>query len=282
MKNIVIIPNPNKDLGLSVTKRLTEKLISLGLRVYADTSLSELRGVVFYDSFPRDAELIVVIGGDGSVIDASPFAIENDIPIIGVNLGRVGYLTEVDPDGLDVFDKLVSGEYSTVEKMLLTVSVSDTARRLSTARLAVNDVVISQSKFLGICEFSLENKNGDGVRYRGDGIIVATPEGSTAYSLSAGGPIVSHGLDAILVTPVCPHSFFNRSIIFNSDEKLTVTNLDSKLLNICADGRLFAEIKKGESCTVSSSNRKMKMLTLTENNMFSTLFKKMRILEDVK
>ena len=282
MKSVVIIPNPNKDLGLSVTARLVGKLTSLGLSVYIEKTFSAISGALPYSEFPTDAELIIVVGGDGSVIEASRLAIENGIAIIGVNLGRVGYLTEVEPSNTDVFERLISGEYEIEEKMLLSVDTVCEGANEASECLAVNDVVISHDNFLGICEFSLKNKNGDGVNYRADGVVIATPEGSTAYSLSAGGPIVSHGVGAMVVTPVCPHSFFNRSIIFKSDEKITVSNLGGGELNICTDGRFYKKLRCGESCTVYASEKRLKMLTFTKDNMFATLFKKMRILEDVK
>lgn len=282
MKNIVVLPNPKKDEGLELTQRLVAKLSKLGFNVYIDKAMAAVNGATPYTAFPDATELIVVVGGDGSVIDASRYAIERNIPIIGVNLGKVGYLTEVDPDNIDVFEKLLNGDYEIENKMLLTVQVSSAQQTVSCEHLAVNDVVISHNNFFGICEFLLENKNGDGVKYRADGIIISTPEGSTAYSLSAGGPVVSHDVDAIVVTPVCPHSFFNRSIVFKSDEYISVTNLGEDDLNICADGRLFKNLGKGERCSVFASDKKMKMLTFTKNSMFSTLFKKMRILEDIK
>ena len=282
MKSVVIIPNPNKDSGLSVTARLVGKLTSLGLSVYIEKTFSAISGALPYSEFPTDAELIIVVGGDGSVIEASRLAIENGIAIIGVNLGRVGYLTEVEPSNTDVFERLISGEYEIEEKMLLSVDTVCEGANEASECLAVNDVVISHDNFLGICEFSLKNKNGDGVNYRADGVVIATPEGSTAYSLSAGGPIVSHGVGAMVVTPVCPHSFFNRSIIFKSDEKITVSNLGGGELNICTDGRFYKKLRCGESCTVYASEKRLKMLTFTKDNMFATLFKKMRILEDVK
>lgn len=282
MKNIVILPNPKKDKGLELTGHLVGKLNSLGFNTYIEKSFSGISAAKKYTEFPTDAELIVVVGGDGSVIDASHYALEYNVPIIGVNLGKVGYLTEVDPDNLDVFEKLLHGEYEIEDKMLLSVDASCSGETISCEHLAVNDIVISHNNFLGICEFLLENKNGDGVKYRADGVIVSTPEGSTAYSLSAGGPVVSHDVDAIVVTPVCPHSFFNRSIVFKANEYISVTNLGEDNLNICADGRLFKNLKKGDKCCVFASDKKMKMLTFTKNNMFSTLFKKMRILEDMK
>ena len=152
MKNIVILPNPNKDIGFNVTNKLVANLKKLGFTTYAQRSFLDISGCVYYDSFPKDAELIVVVGGDGSVIDASKYAIENDIPIIGVNLGKVGYLTEVDPSNMDVFENLVNGDYKIENKMLLSAEICGQSR-VACERLAVNDVVISHSNFFGICEF---------------------------------------------------------------------------------------------------------------------------------
>ncbi len=283
MKSAVIIPNPNKDTGLTVTRALIEKLSSLGIKPY----VSEKHGItaqsaVIYTDFPAFAELIVVVGGDGSVIDASEYAVKYDVPVLGVNLGKVGYLSEVEPDNLEILERLLEGDYKISEKLLLRAELVSDGRRLPAEHLAVNDIVISHDDYFGIADFTVENGAEDRVKYRADSIIVSTPAGSTAYSLSAGGPIVSHNVDALLVTPVCPHSFFNRSIIFNADEVLTVRNVCDQNLKISVDGRSFATMAKGESCVISAAEKRVKMLTFSENNMFSTLFRKMRILEDIK
>ncbi len=286
MKNIVVIPNPNKDTSLFLTKSLINKLTSLGLVPYIDGAFSSGYdiggGVVFYSAFPKEAELIIVIGGDGSVIDASRHAINYNIPILGVNLGKVGYLSEVEPDNLDVLSALVSNEYYTNEKMLLSVETNNCDGVTVSDRLAVNDVVISHNDFLGISDFKVENSHGDCVKYRADGIIISTPAGSTAYSLSAGGPIVSHRVDAVIVTPVCPHSFFNRSIVFDENERIRITNIGEGDLNISVDGRCFAVLKQNDYCSISKAPKRLKMITFSKDNMFSTLFRKMKILEDIK
>lgn len=284
MKNIVIIPNPLKDKDLTVTKNLSNKLLSFGASVYIDKKYdgkfpSEVKK---YEKFPEDAELIIVIGGDGSILDASVVAIQNDIPLLGVNLGKVGYLSEVEPDNLDILSGLFCGNYSIEEKMLLTVLHIGTGIVEEASRLAVNDVIISHDTFLGIADFILENEVGDCVKYRADGLILSTPAGSTAYSLSAGGPIVSHDIDSIVATPICPHSFFNRSIIFKSTENIKLKNTSDTVLNVSVDGRFFTNLSCGEECIIKMAEKKLKVLTFCENNMFSTLFKKMRILEDIK
>lgn len=284
MKNIAIIPNPKKDTRLAVTQSLTEKLIQFGAHVYIHKTYAEslCSAVMPYDAFPSDAELIIVVGGDGSVLDASVIAIEKDIPVLGVNLGKVGYLSEVEPDNLDILSGVMNGKYKIEEKMLLSVVHVAGGAVIKSERLAVNDVIISHDNFLGIADFLLENGVGDCVKYRADGMILSTPAGSTAYNLSAGGPIVSHDIDSIAATPICPHSFFNRSIIFKSTESIKLKNISDTVLNISVDGRYFTNLSNGEECIVKMDEKKLKMLTFSENNMFATLFKKMRILEDVK
>ena len=278
MKRALIIPNLNNDKDHIVTSRVVEKLTSLGIISFIDEEVAVVDGVTpYHDSIPV-TDMVVVIGGDGSVIDASKYAIEMDIPLLGVNLGKVGYLTEVEPDGLSILDRLVSGDYRIEEKMLLhTEKCGKTIDRL-----AVNDVVISHESYLGIADFILTDSNQNSIRYRADGMILSTPQGSTAYSLSAGGPIMAHNVSGIIATAVCPHSFFDRSVVFDSGETINVKNDSCSNMNISVDGRLVCALLPGEVCTVRRADNNFKMVTFQENNMFSNLFRKMKILEDIK
>lgn len=284
MKKIVLVPNLSKSMADEVALSLIDKLEKNGFEICSAAKYAEVfsNRIGLYDSFPDDADLIIVVGGDGSVLDASVDAIAADVPLVGVNLGKVGYLSEVEPENLDVFSGLKDGNYAIEERMLLSVALKNKNGSSEVTRYAVNDVVISHDSYLGIADFKIENSRGESVKYRADGIILSTPAGSTAYSLSAGGPVVSHDVDSILVTPVCPHSFFNRSILFSANERISVTNTGNSELNISIDGRRIASISEGEECTVSVSNKKLKILTFSKDNTFTTLFKKMRIMEDVK
>ena len=280
MKNLVIIPNANKDKGFAVTDAVADKLISLGFFVYVNEHSGYTRdGVIAYKIFPDNIDLVLVIGGDGSVIDASGLAVEHDVPILGVNLGRMGYITEVEVDGLSVLDKLVNNSYSITEKMLLEVYLENS--ETACERYAVNDVAISRDSLLHIADIKIEDSIGNIVKLRADGVILSTPQGSTAYSFSAGGPIVAHDVESILLTPVSPHSFFNRSVLFNSSEVIMVINDGELPLSISVDGRSVGSITSGASCKIKKSKKTVKMLTFTRNSMFSSLFKKMRILGDI-
>lgn len=282
MKNVILVPNPTKDVGFSVTKDVVKKLLALGIEVLCDAKYSVLMtfGVTIYQE-PPVVDAVIVIGGDGSFIDASEIALMLDVPILGINLGKVGYLSALDSGEIDVLCGLTSGSYKVEEKFLLSAGKIDTSGNVITCEhKAVNDVVISHDNYFGISDILLENSTGDKLKYRADGIIVSTPVGSTAYSLSSGGPIISHLLDSISVTPICPHSFFSRTIVYAPNEEIVVTNVGENALNISLDGRYFDKLLHGESCAVYRSNKRLKTIVFAENNMFSNLFRKIKILED--
>ena len=284
MKKAIVLTNIKKDPSLLWTSRVIDKLSYSGILVYLDRGCagSVDSCVTYYDEYPNDADLIVVIGGDGSVIDASRVALDLDIPILGINLGKVGYLATVDPENLDVLSLIESGEYTVDERMVLsTEKLSSDGIVTTSDRLAVNDVVICHDSYLGISDIKLDNDKGDQVQYRADGIIVSTPVGSTAYALSAGGPVITHNLEAISVTPICPHSFFNRSIVYSPDERIRVSNMGDSPLNISIDGRLFDTLSKDESCVVYKSDFRIKMIRFEDQNIFSTLTKKIKLLHEL-
>ena len=282
MNKVIVIPNATKDCDLSVTAAVTRQLSALGMVAYvSDVYARSLScDAVFYADIPGEADLIVVVGGDGSIIDASATALSLGIPILGVNLGRVGYLSEIEPQKLSQLSALVSGEYTIEERMLLTCrKFNASGEEVLSSHPAVNDIVVSHNEYLGIGELCVSNSHGDSVKYRADGVIASTPTGSTAYSLSAGGPIIAHDLQAITVTPVCPHSFFNRAIVFGADEIITVTNEGSQMLKVSVDGRFFADLDCGECVTVKKYTESLKVVTFKHSNMFSTISSKIKTLD---
>ena len=283
MRRVIVIPNPTKDVDLKVTGAVIDKLLSLGFVPCLENKYKkEGWSVEYFDSPSSEYEFIIVIGGDGSVIDASAMAVTLNVPLLGVNLGKVGYLVEVDPASINKLELLTSGDYEIEEKMLLTVKKCTSQGTSEIAEsLAVNDIVVSRDNYLGISDFMVENQKEDHVRFRADGVIVSTPQGSTAYSLSAGGPVISHTLDCITVTPVCPHSFFNRAIVYGPEEKIKISNASDAALNISIDGRLFTRLLLGDYCVIEKSTKRFKMITFGESNVFSTLSKKIKSIQDI-
>ena len=282
MNTFVIHPNPRKDTDLSVSRAVVDTLCSLGGTVYAPAALAAaLPGAVPYEAFPADAQLLLVVGGDGSVIDASCLAVENDIPLLGINLGRIGYLSEVEPTELSVLGRLFTDAYTTAEELLLTVSCEVGGEEHRSSRLALNDIIVSHGSSSGMADLTVSDSGGDTVRYRADGLILSTPAGSTAYSLSAGGPVVARGVPALTLTPVCAHSLFQRSILFSAQECITVRNTGESELHVLVDGRPFMPMPVGAVCHVRADEKRLRMLRLSEKGTLSVLFRKIRTIETI-
>ena len=148
-------------------------------------------------------------------------------------------------------------------------------------RYAVNDVAVSRDSFLNIADIKIEDSALNAVKLRADGVVLSTPQGSTAYSFSAGGPILAHSVESILLTPISSHSFFNRSVLFNASDVIKITNIGALPLNLLIDGRSVGARAPNEYCNVRRAPKNVKILTFKENSMFSSLFKKMRILGDI-
>ena len=221
-----------------------------------------------------------MVGGDGSFLDASVIALEKKIPILGINLGRIGYLAEVDVDDLVLLDRLIDDDFFIEEKLCLSVEYEDeNGKTVVIERRAVNDVVLSKTDSSGISSIRLTDGEGNTLRYRADGIIISTPQGSTAYSLSAGGPIVAHGAHGMLVTPVCPHSFFNRAVLFGAAETLSLCSYADEALSLSVDGRRICTLLPSKECKIKVADERLKTITFSKNSTFTNLFKKMKILE---
>ena len=191
MKKVVLLPNPHKDAEFSVSRRIAEVLRSVGIVVCIDRAFgTDLFGLAeVFSVLPADAQLLLVVGGDGSVLDASVFAIEHDLPLLGVNLGKLGYLSEVETGEIEKLARLADDAFCTEEKMLLCTERIVNGRSVDRSeRLALNDVVISHETYLGITDLRLSGGSGS-VHYRADGMILSTPAGSTAYSAKTVGSL---------------------------------------------------------------------------------------------
>jgi NAD+ kinase len=279
MKKILLIPNKNKDKNLEVSTSVARLLANGGASVYVEEKYeTELSGYAEpLAKVPEDLELIIVIGGDGSVLDASRLAIENELPILGVNLGKLGYLAELDVDNIDMLNRLFTGDYAVEDKMLLEVSRVSEGEVFTSERLAVNDIIISHDTFLGIADFKLEKSDGECVRYRADGMIFSTPVGSTAYSLSAGGPVIDSRVKCICITPICPHSLTLRPIVFpdNSIIDIKYPTQREKKLYLTIDGRKNVELYFGDKVSITKSNRVPQLIRLKKHSFYTKLQNKL-------
>ena len=213
--------NPSKSTGLDVARKLIELLVRRGVDVCLNSSLNSALNAsgFFVDAFDR-CQLLIVLGGDGTILSGLDCAIPYDLPILGINLGRLGFLSEIETDELDggFIDRLLAEDYAIDARTTMTIEGQDHLRFF-----ALNDIVITHAT-PSVRMLSLEYEaNGTLVDcVSGDGLIVATATGSTAYSLSAGGPVVLPGLDCFVLTPICPHTLNARPVVVSADERITV------------------------------------------------------------
>ncbi|MBR5515261.1 MAG: NAD(+)/NADH kinase [Clostridia bacterium] len=212
------------------------------------------------------------MGGDGSIMRVSHAASLYGIPILGVNLGRVGYMAELEVNEFSLIDKYFKGEYTIEPRMMLSVVAPDDSEHL-----ALNDLVLSNGTVSKMVTFSLYNNNDLVRRYNADGIIISTPTGSTAYSMAAGGSIIDPGLNCIAATPVCPHSLSAKPMIFSGDAKLKIVNETERDIPvfITVDGGDNLEIKYEETVKVCRSSLVTKLVRIKNESFYRTLANKM-------
>ena len=263
IKNVVLIPNKAKDGDGSYTERVGEIFTSRGCRVDVG-------------NITASTDLAVVLGGDGSMLRAARNASARGVPLLGINLGRVGYMAEAEIGDLGVLDRLFDGDYRVESRMMLDVIVPD--ERYGTRRLvALNVAVLASGVVTKMIDIGV---NVDGVaagRYYADGIIVATPTGSTAYSLSAGGPVIDPVVHCISVTPVSAHSLTARPMIFSSESKLEIFGCGRREGRACltVDGGIGIMLPKGSRVTVKKSSRVTKLIRFGKSPFCETLQKKL-------
>ncbi|MBQ9038727.1 MAG: NAD(+)/NADH kinase [Clostridia bacterium] len=259
-----------------MAERLIDMLRQRGVAVCLNADLSATIGLTdcLVDQFDR-CQLLIVLGGDGTILSGLDYAIENDLPIVGINLGRLGFLTELETDELDegVIDRLLNGDYTVDTRTTMMVEGWDYRKYF-----ALNDIVITRATS-SVRILSLEYEaNGAMVDcISGDGLIVATATGSTAYSLSAGGPVVLPGLECFVLTPICPHTLNARPVIVSADERITVRMVDDRGgAQAVLDGRRAIMLDRAHpEITIRRSVRQARFVRLNEKNYYGLLRSKL-------
>ncbi|MBQ9064442.1 MAG: NAD(+)/NADH kinase [Blautia sp.] len=225
MRSFCIITNTDKDRDLTLTNRISEMLTARGCRCTIWQADGKLEGEYHYtdpSAIPEDTECALVLGGDGTLLQAARDLVHEDIPLLGVNMGHLGFLAEVTAGNVsDAIDRLIEGKFEIEERMMLSGTVYREGR-VQGKNIALNDVVIARDGHLRVVRFNNYVNDEFLNSYYADGIIIATPTGSTGYSLSAGGPVVSPRASMIIMTPVAPHTINARSVIFAPEDKVTV------------------------------------------------------------
>lgn len=225
----------------------------------------------------EETDFLVAFGGDGTILRAAEYVYEREIPVLGVNLGKLGFLTRVEPQ--DVFEALeaaLSGNAERDRRMLLQCVLDSKGGVVKS--FALNECVISKTAGERMINLSIFVDGEYFLSYAADGIIFSTPTGSTAYSLSAGGPVLSPKSEAIVLTPVCPHTLFMRSIVFSSQEVLKVVlNREDQPISVKMDGKRVWKLEDEGEITIRKSDRYFTLLSFGKKS-FYTIFKEKLLL----
>ena len=275
---IAIITNKTKDSGLLTTMRAAELLEGRAkLYMSDDCVLPGGMGINYvpYERLWEEAEAVLVIGGDGTLLGVASRCARAGIPALGINLGKVGFLTEVEPCDMDrALEKLLSGEYTVEKRMLLKIRVNDE----NVCYHALNDLVISKTDGMRLISLDLFTDGELVNHYVGDGLIIATPTGSTGYSISAGGPVVDPRMNLYIATPVCAHMLAVRSAVLPSERELTLRlgrDYPDNTAILTTDGERQRFISVDDELRITQSNYRFELIRIGESNFYNTLISKL-------
>ena len=228
---------------------------------------------VTFDEIYSQCDLVIVIGGDGVMLEAARRATPCGIPILGINMGRIGYMTELEMTELDLLDKIFTGAFYLDERAMLRVDIRSSKGQSRFSAYALNEAVIAKGATARIIDLELSDNGRLVSEYRADGIVVATPTGSTAYSLSAGGPIVDPALSCFCVTPICPHSLIARPLVFPDTAKLEIKNIciREKILHLTVDGKATFDLYFGDTVVITKATINTKLLRIKDEDFYSKI-----------
>jgi NAD+ kinase len=224
------------------------------------------------DTLNQVSDIIIVVGGDGSLLHAAQIAIAQSLPILGVNRGRLGFLTDMHPNELPKIDAVLQGDYSEEARFLLRAEVLEAGKLISFIE-GLNEVVLFPSDVTHMIDFDIMINQQWMCSLRADGLIIATPTGSTAYALSGGGPIVHPGLDAVAIVPMFPHTLTNRPIVINADSQMTIKVGEKNQCTayISADGQRRIPIPIGDTVHIQKKTAPLRLIHPLDYNYFDTL-----------
>ena len=286
MKNIILTPNPYRDKNFQTVRDAAEILKAAGANVKlclpfeVDRSYELPKDLRFsrLDRELNNAEAVICFGGDGTILHMAKTATRRGLPILGVNIGTMGFMAELESGELDKLSQLVTGEFTLDRRMMLDVTVQRD-RDIIFHDICLNDVVITKGAVARIVHLSVHCDNVQAMECSGDGVIISTPTGSTAYNISAGGPIVEPEAKNIIVTPICSHDVGTRCIV-TSDKRVITTHIVRNARRnafLSVDGGKSLRLNMGDETIVKKSNLETKLIRLKDRSFFDVVNTKFKI-----
>ncbi len=277
--NIVLLPNLSKQDAKHHTDRITQKLLSYHAQVWMYRPMERTfsgRGIRFWDQFDEmiaACDAMIAIGGDGTIIHASKHAARAGKPILGVNVGRLGFVAGLEVNELELLEKLVQGQFDVDTRMMIDVEVKRDSGDIR--HHVLNDAVISRGALSRILDLQVSLNQDTICKYRADGLILSTPTGSTAYSLSAGGPVVDPSMECMILTPICPHSLLTRPVVFNAASQLSAMADCGSEIYLTLDGATSIRIEGGEQVLFTKSDYSVQLIQLHHKGFYQVVNEKL-------
>ena len=280
MKHVILTPNPYRDKNFQTVRAAMKVLKDAGMEpklclpFEVDRSYELPKDLRFYklDRELQNAELVICFGGDGTILHMAKAATRKNVPILGVNIGTMGFMAELESTELNQLARLANDDYTLDHRMMLDVIVQRD-RDIIFHDIGLNDVVITKGAIARIAHLAVKCDGVEAMTCGGDGIIVATPTGSTAYSLSAGGPIVEPEASNILITPICAHDVMSRCIVASDKRVITVELVQNARRNayLSVDGGKALRLNMGDVATVRRSNLQTKLVRLKDRSFYDVV-----------
>jgi NAD+ kinase len=276
---IGIIGKPGDPNVKQTVRALSEHLLGLGLEVLAEIQTRELLkdgncSACALASMGEKCQLVIIIGGDGTFLGAARALAAGDVPLLGINLGRLGFLVDISPPQmLEAVDRVLAGDFDQERRFLLSSRTAPPGATAVTPALAFNDVVLHKWNSPRMVEFETYIDGQFVNAQRSDGMIVSTPTGSTAYALSGGGPLLQPSLDALLLVPICPHTLSNRPIVVAGDSRveIRIRGQDHAHVHVSCDGQNDKAIQPGENLYIEKYEHRIRLLHPKGHDHFSIL-----------
>lgn len=277
-KNILLMGRPDASVVVETLEALGRYLLTQNVGIWIEQTVADLMSecvftVATAENIPSEIDLIIVVGGDGSLLQAARVAVLHQLPILGINRGRLGFLTDIHPDNLEAVGKVLKGHYHSEERFLLRVELFNYDAMVYDS-IALNDVVLLPGNGVHMIEFDTFVDGQFVCNQRADGLIVATPTGSTAYSLSGGGPILHPKLNAIVLVSMFPHRLSSRPIVVDGESEIEIQVTQSSP-HLSADGLLKVEVPPGSKIKIKKIPQKLTLIHPEDYNYFERLREKL-------
>ncbi len=280
LKGIGVVPNWQKESMQEIIEQIKKFFKKYSVPVYIapgkDPLLHLASPIKEIQEWPQKTDLVIVLGGDGTFLRVARELANTDLPMLGINLGHKGFLAEIEVEKLSFsLQQLVDGNYRLEERMMLQTEIIREGKMFAAA-ICLNDVIISRGPFSRIVELETYINNDFLECYPGDGVIIASPTGSTGYSLSAGGPVVHPALSVLVVTPICPHLLYQRSVIVNKDDLVTVIiATENADIFLTLDGQEGFALNYNDCVRVKKAEYAAKVITFADSNFYKLLHDKL-------